>query len=229
MKTPFPWKLWLVFFFSALLALAVNIDCNSHCIPLNQERESIKLKPTPLKDFLCAKSISLIWKTKAALRLLALSPSPSHTHTHTLHIFHQHIHQCPAVIWGMWCAISLWRHCHRTAYFTSPPDAGSLCLWQGFSIQDKEQSCPSTAACLTDSLIRNKTTEASNTKETYIVTSEKCRDGENNVKCEIPNSVGSSSGRSNPDCGEVWFDSSVLFVTVFEWYHISQVSLLIAV
>lgn len=27
----------------------------------------------------------------------------------------------------MWCAISLWRHCHSTAYFTSPPDAG-LCV-----------------------------------------------------------------------------------------------------
>lgn len=81
------------------------------------------------KDFICAKSISVIWKTKAALCLLSVS---LHTHTHTharvcvcaLHIFHQHIHQCSAVIWGMWCAISLWRHCHRTAYFTSPPDAG---------------------------------------------------------------------------------------------------------
>lgn len=30
-------------------------------------RESIKLKASPLKDLLCAKSISLIWETKAAL------------------------------------------------------------------------------------------------------------------------------------------------------------------
>lgn len=50
----------------------------------------------------------------------------------------------------MWCAISLWKHCHRRAYFTSPPDAG-LPLWQGFSIQDKEQSCLS-RACLAVSL-----------------------------------------------------------------------------
>lgn len=103
----------------------------------------------PLKGLISAKSIRLIWKTKAPLCLLSLPVSPSthtcihvheHTHTETEHIFHQHIHQCPADIWRMWCAIFLWRHCHRTAYFTSPPDAGLSVSGRVFPCKTKNRA-----------------------------------------------------------------------------------------
>lgn len=44
-----------------------------------QQRECIKLRPSPLMDLLWAKSISLILKTKAALGLLALSSTLTYT------------------------------------------------------------------------------------------------------------------------------------------------------
>lgn len=119
----------------------------------------MRQNPPLFKVLICAKSISVIWKNKNST-LLALSLSVSVSllvslRTYTLHIFHQHIHQCPAVIWGMWCAISLWRHCHRTAYFTSPPDAGLSRLWQGFFSSRQRAELPKPGC-----LIRSKTTEA---------------------------------------------------------------------
>lgn len=57
----------------------------------------------------------------------------------------------------MWCAISLWKRCHWTAYFASPPDA-RLSLWQRFSIQDRDQRCWALLPCC---FIKSNTTEGS--------------------------------------------------------------------
>lgn len=57
----------------------------------------------------------------------------------------------------MWCAISLWKRCHWTAYFASPPDA-RLSLWQRFSIQDRDQRCWALPPCC---FIKSNATEAS--------------------------------------------------------------------
>lgn len=134
--------------------------------PLNFHR-ILPPKPTKhnlhlFKDFICAKSISVIWKTKAALCLLSVS---LHTHTHThararaSHLPSAHSPVLCCYLGDVMCNFSL-KALSQNGLFHQSSRRGALCLWQGFSIQDKEQSCPSFAAWPTGCLIRNKTTEA---------------------------------------------------------------------
>lgn len=137
-----------------LLSLEVhNIYCifvSTHISSTSSlSRTTQKAKHNPLKDLIYAKSISLIWKTKAALRFLSLFSLSLHSHMHA----GRHTSCDPSAhslvpccyLGDVMCHFSL-KALSQNGLFHQSSRRWSLCLWQGFSIQDKEQSCPSLAA-----------------------------------------------------------------------------------